>query len=35
MRDLVLGRMVESNEYSHKTRGGDGTSTALNGLRVW
>lgn len=35
MRDVVLGRMVESDEYSHKTRGGDGTTSALYGLRVW
>lgn len=35
MRDVVLGRVVESDEYSHKTRGGDGTSSALYGLRVW
>lgn len=26
MRDVILGRMVESNENSHETRGSGGTS---------
>lgn len=32
---VVLGRMEESDEDGHESRGGDGTTAALYWLRGW